>query len=218
MTVGLNIQYKMDNVRLAKFFRYMLTKEGYNIINKHLVRATIRNGNQVAALARKVIKSSPYAENAALTVALKKSSRPLVDSASLFKAITSKRISDFEVFVGVMRTHKSYNIAETLHGSMGSQYAKLIPVTSKMRLMFYLLHKASVNPLLIKDLKGRAKELWSLKPGGWSALGEGTTHIKIPSRPFMEITIRSPEVIMTVKKNWEKGLDNAFKEIKGKIK
>lgn len=216
--MSLNIIFKMDKIRLMKFFRYMLTKEGYNIINKHLIRATTRNGNQVAALARQVIKSSPYAKNADLTISLKKSSRPLVDSASLFKAITSKRVSDFEVFVGVLRTNKSYDIAETLHGSIGSPYAKLIPVTAKMRMMFLLLHKASIDPKFVEYLKGRAKELWDLKPGGWSQLKEGTTHIKIPSRPFMEIAIRDPKTIEIVKRNWEKGLDDAFKEIKRRVK
>lgn len=218
MTAGLNIQFKMDKVRLMKFFRYMLTLEGYKIINKHLVRATTRNGNQVAALARQIIKSSPYAKNADLTIALKKSSRPLVNTATLFKAITSQRISDFEVFVGVMRTDKSYNIAETLHGSIGTEYSKLIPVTSKMRMMFFLLYKASIDPKFIDKLEGRAKELWALKSGGWSPLSRDTTEIKIPSRPFMEITIRDPKTIALVKKNWEDGLDKAFREIKRKSK
>lgn len=215
--MSLNITFKIDKIRLMKLFRYALTKEGYNIINKHLVRATTKNGNQVAALARQVIKSSPYAKNADLTISLKKSSRPLVNSASLFKAITSKRVSDLEVFVGVLRTNKAHNIAETLHGSIGSQYAKFIPVTAKMRMMFLLLHKASIDPKYVEYLKGRAKELWELKPGGWSKVKESTTHIKIPSRPFMEITIRDPKTIEIVKKNWEKGLDSAFKEIKRRV-
>ena len=214
----LHIRFKMDKIRLMKFFRYMLTEEGYKIINKHLIRATERNGRQVAALARQVIKSSPYARNASLTIALKKSSVPLVNSATLFRSITAKRVSDFEVFVGVLRTHKSYNIAKTLHGSLGSEYAKLIPVTSKMRMMFFLLHKASIDSRFIEDLKGRAKELWTLKPGGWNALNQSTTHIKIPSRPFMEIVVRDPKTIALVKKNWEEGLDKAFREIKRKSK
>ena len=213
-----DIKFKMDTPRFLRFIRYMLTKEGEQIITRHLSKATKKNGLEVVKLTRQIIKAKPFAKNADLTVALKKSSMPLIGSANqLFRAITSKPISDLEVFVGVLKASSAYNIAETVHGSIGQPSSKIIPVTKKMRGMFYLLYKASIDPTVVSDLTGRAKELWDLKPGGWYPLKQSTTSIRIPSRPFMEITFRDPKMIQILKRNWEKGLDDAFKEIKNRV-
>lgn len=215
--MSINIEFKINKMKLLKFFRYACTIDGYRIIERHMKKATYRNGLELAKQTRAIIKSAPFQKNARLTVAIKRSEKPLIHTNQLFRAITAKRVEDLEVFVGVLRTNKRFNIAEIVHGEEGKEFSKIIPVTPKMRTMFYMLYKASVNPIYIKELRGRAAELWSMKPGGWTPIPDNKNAIKIPSRPFMEMAIKDEKLVNELHSHWIRALDDSFREIKRKI-
>ncbi len=146
-----------------------------------MMRRTIRSGSYAAGA-----KSFTIAKNAPLTIAIKKSSKALADYGDLFAAITYQVAADGrEAFVGVLQVTRGRdgrslsNLAEKLHEGVE------IPVTPKMRRMFYYLALASGGHIKASDLTGRAAALWKRMPGEWKALKESTTKIVIPGRPFI---------------------------------
>lgn len=180
-------------------------------MKKHLKRASGLVGKFAEKEARKVISSSRLEDNRPLTIALKGENKPLVGSSSeLFRAITSKVLGDgTTVFVGVLKTSSSFNIARFLHDG------GTIEVTPAMRGMFFFLWKVSEGTMKSGDLSGRAAELWSDMPGGWRPLKDSTTHIVIPRRPFMEIVFRDAAFKKKVRGKWEMAIQAAMKEQAG---
>lgn len=174
-------------------------------VEKNLAIATALNAKKVEAWMRGVIKKGGFAENEKLTIAIKGSSKPLVDRGDLFKAITSLIISKDLAFVGVLKKdEKNYNIAKSLHKE---QRYKVDP---KMRSLFYLLWLASIG--VVTSLEGRAKELWDRKPGGWKPLDRSTTEIYVPARPFVDKTFDDPELHSICINNWRKAVAKTFKK------
>ena len=182
--------------------------QGGPIIRKHMRRATQFIGIKGEALVRQEIATGNFEPNKPLTVALKGKNEPLKGDgvgAPLFKAITSQVINDYTVFIGVLKTSGSYNIAVTIHEG------KSIKVTDKMRNMFKLLWLKEHNPGLI--LTGRAAELWEKMPGGWKPLKESTEFIVIPPRKFIENVWDKGEIQEIAKKFWNEALEAALKEM-----
>lgn len=165
---------------------------------------------QVAFLAEKLVRqeltNARTEKNADLTIALKGSTKPLVDKGRLFQAITSKRVAPGVFFVGVLKRRvvegKSegtsldiVNIAEAIHDGIS------IPVTNRMRGLFRALwwatrrHYLRGERMAISKLKSKraqylarrayrlGNEIFPLKPG--------TTSIRIPSRPFVRNVFES---------------------------
>lgn len=178
------------------------------IIRKHMRRATMLNGKIAERQIRESIKSGKYVSNAPLTQAIKGGDKPLVGSAQLFGAITSKAITDLAVFIGVLRTSDIYNIAVAIHQGTA------IKVTKKMRGLFYVLWLASKGSIDPSTLTGRAAELWEQMPGGWLPLKPGTKVIAIPPRPFIKQAFEDARLRRQVKKNWQLALKEGFREVK----
>jgi len=127
-------------------------------------------------------------KNAALTIAIKGSTTPLADYGDLFAAQTHRLSSDgMECFIGVLATAKArdgkslVNIGEGLHEGMR------IEVTAKMRRMFWYLSLASEGHIDPGELTGRAKVLFE-RYQHWKPLRRTTTHIVIPSRPWIRLS------------------------------
>jgi len=179
-------------------------------VRKHIKRATMLIGKKGEALIRDEISSGNYEPNRPLTVALKggkneplKGDRP---GAPLFKAITSKVVNDFTVFIGVLQTDDDYDIALTIHEGVS------IKVTKKMRGLFYVLWLKGQRPSV--DLVGRAKELWDKMPGGWYPLKASTTVITMTSRPFIKNVWNKGELQKIASRLWDGALATAFKEMR----
>jgi hypothetical protein len=181
---------------------------GGPIVRKHLRRATEFIGAKGEALIRQEITNGKFESNKPLTIALKGVDEPLKgDSAGapLFKAITSKVVNDYAVFIGVLQTSGVYNIAVTIHDG------RSIKVTEKMKNLFNILWLKENNPSI--DLTGRAAELWEKMPGGWKPLKASTTVIVIPPRPFIKNVWDKGELQDIAKKFWDGALAAAFKEM-----
>lgn len=164
-------------------------------LQKNIRRATGLNALAAAKKMRQVIQAGGLKANAPLTVALKGSSKPLVEGGDLFQSITVQQINEDEMFVGVLRTEGDFNLVEILHEGA------TIPVTPAMRWMFLMLAKVSDGLMDPSKLEGRAAELYS-KFQGWKPLAASTTAIVIPERPFVRITFEAPDLIALCKANW----------------
>lgn len=175
-------------------------------IRKQLRRATKRNAKLVEAAIRKEIRKGNFERNAALTVAIKDSTKPLVDRGQLFQFVTSKTFGDSTLFVGVLRTDENYNIAAALHeGSTAT-------VTPKMRGLFFVLWQASIGEMSPAALTGRAAELFERMPQGWLPLKAGTKFIVNPPRPFIEQAIKDAGLKEKIAGNWKMAIAEAVKQ------
>lgn len=174
-------------------------------LDTHMRAATALNGKVIEREMRRTIQGGKDLEpNAALTVHIKRSKKPLVASGELWRAITSQVINNYTVFVGVQRGDGRYNLAKELHEGI------TIQVTPEMRGMFFYLWKASSGELDPAELEGRAAEIWASRPGGYKPLANSTTAIVIPARPFATITFAKDAVREKIAKNWHTALKRAF--------
>lgn len=174
------------------------------VLRQELRKATRRNGLLAVRAVRKTIRQRVSPANAALTIEIKGSAKPLVDHGDLFKAITSVQVGDTEVFVGVLRTDRHYNLGLALHEGT------LARVSDAMRALFDVLWQASTGQRNPATLEGRAAALWKRKPGGWMPLRPSTVVIKIPPRPFIELAFREPELRRQVIQEWEEAIQRAI--------
>ena len=177
-------------------------------LDHNMRRASALNGKLAEATIRRKIREGGYEPNKPLTVMIKSSSKPLVDKGTgLFQAITSVVIDATTVFAGILQTSGEYNIALTLHEGA------TINVTPKMRGLFFWLWQASIGKLSPDKLSGRARELWERSPGGWLPLKDSTSHIVIPSRPFIEMAFKDTRMKEQAKKNWQAALQQTMREL-----
>lgn len=166
-------------------------------LKKHVGKATLRNGLDAESIIKDQIDKgkikSPRrgkSPNAPLTVLLKGSDRPLVDSGELKKSINSEVKSWDLVLIGILRNRTVtddrgkkrgiVNIARALHD--GAE----IPVTAKMRRYFFWLAFGKDSPF-----KGAVKPL-----------KKSTKKIVIPPRPFMHAAL-TKRMIVKYTKNWD---------------
>jgi hypothetical protein len=184
-------------------------------LEANINKATIFNGLMVAGEIRRRIKARKYAKNSELTVLIKRSSTPLIDDADLWGSVTSKNISAYAVFVGVLRTtlapngRPMVNLAEFLHS--GGAF----PVTEHMRNLFILLSEVGQGKRDKSTLTGRAAELAKalgkrieqIKP-----LKPSTTHIVVPPRPFLTDVLNDARILKKCEANWRKAAQAAMKD------
>lgn len=162
----------------------------------------MRKANGIAGLyavraIRQQIRSGAFAPNAPLTIAIKGSDKPLVDTGNLFKAITHKMVDDYTVWVGVLFTSEAYNIAAALHEGA------VIKVTERMRNLFEILFRASKGKVRPSMLTGRAAEIWERSQSKvFYPLRASTSQIIIPPRPFIRKAIESSDLMLKVHQIW----------------
>jgi len=167
-------------------------------IAREMGNATRANGAIVRKEIRRTLQRGLNPANAPLTVMIKGSSKPGVDSGELFKAITSVVIDHYTAEIGVRKGNPEADYARMLHD--GGR----IKVTQKMRTMFGYLADVSAGNRSESELTGRAAELYRRRPGGWRALRESTTHIRIPARPFIAQTMDDESIKRRIGRNWLK--------------
>ncbi len=205
----------MANVRikLKNFDRFRVALGGDRFkgsLKKHIALSTRRGALLVKREIRQTIKGGITPQNAALTVALKRSAKPLVDFAELFRAVAEVQPDWKSAFIGIKRTTPEHNLARLLHDGA------TIPVTKKMRGLFYVLWLASRaargDPSAgAPPLSGRAQELFE-RFQDWRPLGPQTRAIKIQGRPYIEQAFRSASLKTQIQEQWRRGVDAAFRE------
>lgn len=192
-----------------RFQRALDSKRFGRLADRELRKATRRNGLEAKATIRRLIRAGGnFSANALLTREIKRSSKPLVDFGSgLFQAVTSQTQTATSVFIGVQQTSEFFNIAEALHDG------RVISVTPKMRLMFQVLHSASIGTIDPSTLTGRAAELWKRKPGGWYPLKSSTVAIVLPPRPFIDLAFADNRLKQKVIANWQQAISSVLREV-----
>lgn len=166
-------------------------------------------GRAIVKMMRKTITGGVAPTNKGMTRSMKGSSKPLVDSGRLLKAITHKVGGPYhnEVAIGVMRSNASANVAAIV--ATGAQ----INVTKRMATLFKVLHAASTGkPARVTSARGQ--ELLAQSKGVIPALREGTT-LNIPPRPFHKITAKDPKLKGLIRMTYTKALQDAIGELKG---
>lgn len=208
MTSDVTFTFELKGLR--KFGAIMKPELYRRLSRQHIGRATAQNAVFAAAAMRKVIQSGENLDaNAPLTEALKGANKPLVGlTATLWQAITHKKINTYEAFAGLLRTEEAFNIGVIVHDGVA------IPVTDKMRGMFFYLWLASEGQISSDSLEGRAAELFQLKSTGWAPLKDDTEQIVIPERPFVDIAMRSERLRSRMEQNWQRALGFVFRDMK----
>jgi len=163
----------------------LLSKKNFKRrLRYHVKKATGLNVISGADQVKKDIYSNKFLKNSWLTVAIKGSSRPLVDTGALVGSLIGRTLAWNVGEIGVLRKGPhTRNIAVILH------FGAKVPVTDKMRRYFHWL--ASKNPK-VKPLK------------------KTTTVIVIPPRPFMESAL-THNMQLEYRKNWEAAVLSALR-------
>lgn len=176
-------------------------------LEREVGKAGTRNAKIAEKVMRKVIQTGKgLTGNAALTIAIKGEDKPLVDSAGLFQAITSRRVKWNEHFIGVLRASGVFNVAEIVHDGL------IIPVSERMRNLFFILWIASLRKADGRPgptLTGRAAELFE-RFKSWKPLKPSTRAIKIPARPFGALTVADAALRKRMEREWNRAVERAL--------
>lgn len=142
-------------------------------------------GFEMRKIMRKTMSSGKFKKNAALTIAIKGSTKPLIDHADMFASVTHALApSGREVFIGILHTAKSRDGRSLTNLGLHLHEGVKIPVTERMRRLFFYLALASEGTISPSELTGRAAVLFR-RNQNWLPLDAKTTHIVIPSRPWI---------------------------------
>lgn len=166
---------------------------------RKLKSATSANGRAAKSAVRKNLKSNAQGldRNMDMTIAIKGSNSPGVDSQDMLNAVRYRTIDDYTGEVGILKGDKIAGTAIAVHEGAN------VPVTEKMRALFDVLAGASdTGRKETPDLKGRAKELFERRQTGWRPLAPGTRVIRIPPRPFIGKTIAERALKNLAARNW----------------
>lgn len=202
------VTVKLDFVSLGKVllagpdkFRAQLRKE--------LSKAGRLAGLKIKAIMRQKIREGIAPKNADMTKDIKGSTKSLVDTGRLFKAITSQSggsLDDFEIRVGVKRSNEAANIAKIVHDG------NVQTITRKQEVLFKMLWLASVGRrVTLRSERGR--QILAQAKGVIAPLKEGQV-VVIPPRPFGLITLRDPRVKQIVNEEFNLALAETFKKLK----
>lgn len=175
-------------------------------------RATEQNAMFTARAIRRYIKAAKVEANAAATIAMKGSSKPLVHTGQMFQSIKGSLINSTTALAGVLRTAKSEDGAELANVAAILNEGATIPVTESMRGLFYALHTATTRGRGAVDASPRLDAILGARGGSkeviWP-LDEGTEEIDLPARPFFEDSIDSA-LKARIRKNWERAYQRAL--------
>jgi hypothetical protein len=188
---------KLELVGFKKLKNILDPKKFERRAKKHIGQATLKNGLIAEGKIKEGINKGKVPgkgkTNADLTIAIKGSDRPLVDSGELVKSINSEVQSWKLVFIGVNRNRTVTDengkkrgiltIAQTLHD--GAE----VKVTAKMRRFFFWMAFDKESPFrgVVKPLKATTKK------------------IIIPPRPFLHLAL-TDRLVKRYTNNWNKAV------------
>lgn len=162
-------------------------------LKREVAKATKRNALVAEAyIKRGINRGARYEPNSVITIAIKGSSRPLVDTGALSASITS-RVKWDVAFIGVLRStqrkSRDGNSYDLLNVAFVVHEGAAIRVTDKMRRFFALMAREN--------------------PGRWFPIRPGTKIIRIPGRPFLEAAL-DDNAVKTYRRNWERAIQRAL--------
>lgn len=173
-------------------------------LNLNIGKAVQLNAKLVEKAIRNELKTGMSPRQSALSAYIKGSSKPGIDNADLFKAVTSTKMKLMTYFVGVLRTNGAFNIAELVH------FGATIEVTPAMRGMFFMMWLVDKGRMPESSLSGRAAELYRRRKGGWKPLKRSTTRIVIPERRFVTRAMANATLKKKIARNFARAAQLAL--------
>jgi len=198
----------------VSLFKKFLNKEVWRgNLEREIRKATIRNSLFLIKKIKDNIRNDEFAENASMTLALKRSNKALIDNRNLWNAIDHKLKSSFESEVGILENRastgskfgkaKSQMNIKHLVELIESGYT--IKVTEKMRKALM----ASLNEDRTKSGKLKEKSRVALQRAKSAFAGGGTW--VVPPRPLFTKVWDDPTINDVIQENWKRALEGAFK-------
>jgi len=184
-------------------------------LRKNVKKATKRVGQVAEKEMKNTIMSGDYHKNSSLTIALKHSRQPLVDTGGMKDSVTFRAINDYSVFVGILKSNAAFKNAVTVHGY--NSKGATIKVTDAMRRLFSVLEDAYHGRILPNQLQGRAAELWKKHQGPWNALSPSTTQIKLRPRPFVKKPVAKKTLRTEIKRLWAESLNENYRQVAKRV-
>lgn len=176
----------------------------YKQVRANVSKALALNAKLIEKRMRSELTRGVPPRQSALQAFIKGSSKPGVDHADLFKAITSSQVKPDYYFIGVLRTNDSYNVAEIVHNGA------IIKVTPAMRGMFFMMWLVDSGRMSPDKLTGRAAVLYERRKGEWKPLKKGTQRISIPARRFVARTMNDAKLKARIQKNFAEAISAAL--------
>lgn len=167
-------------------------------LQKHVKAATMLNALLAEGEIKTDISANRFKKNAARTIAIKRSSKPLAGvTGELFKSVIGRAVAWDTALIGVLKSKKVKNkqtgkvddilqIAAILHDGA------TITVTDRMRRYFFLLA--------------------SKKGSRTMPLRASTKVIVIPPRPFLR-GVTKKRLVKKYKANWQRAIGKAMRGI-----
>lgn len=217
MRISVNV--KLKNWEKAQ---RLFSAQGISMLQKNMGYALGYSAEMAVKTSQHLISSASFEPNKALTIMIKHSALPLVDTGQLFQAITYERQEWNRYLVGVDRkTSWKGNVVDL---AMLLHEGGRIKITPAMRTMFeFLWAKAmgftQVNGKIVRNdsgdpivLTGRALELWQ-RNQVWFPLPKNRNFIQIPKRPFLKYAFTNSDFRKDIKRIWKMALTEWVKEV-----
>lgn len=188
---------KLELTNFDEFGR-LLDPDGFrDRLITNIGRATLRIALDAEREIKEDMTKGKFKKNSPVTSFLKGSSRPLVNTGELLKAINARVTEWDQAVVGVIKAaakrdkkgkfvshdKKLLNVARIVHEGAS------INVTKKMRMFFFIL--ARENPGQVRPIKSTTKV------------------IVIPPRPFLESAVKNSQV-SKYETMWANAINNTF--------
>lgn len=160
-------------------------------LHKEVAKATKKNSLFAEARIKLAIDSGKFASNRPATVAIKGSSRPLVDSGQLKKSISHRLLAWHTSVIGVIRGRKT-----TRRGGSGNTL-----------LVAKILHEGAT--IVVTPRMRKYFAVQSRTTPGWRPLAAGTVTLSIPPRPFLNASVTA-KAILSYTRNWADAVQRAI--------
>lgn len=197
---------KLINKGFKEFGRMLDPRRFTAALKQEVMKATVENAKFLEQEVKAAIDGARIGpNNKPLTVMIKKRDHPLLDSGRMREAVEAVIVDWKTASVGIPSSSPSYKVAKWV------SEGRSVPVTDRMRQMFKMLWLVSEGRLEPSRLQGRAAELWSRSTGPWYPLSDNTRIIRIPPRPFIELTTKRPDVKAKIRKTYATALANTWR-------
>lgn len=199
----------------------LFSANGVALLKSNMHTALRYSSEMAVQTSQNLIQNMSFEPNKTLTILVKHSATPLVDTGQLYQSIAFAEKTWDEFIVGVNRKTSwkgnEVNLAKLLHE--GGR----IKITKAMRNMFFLLWAKAMGFTLEKgriiysdkgdpiQLSQRAQELWN-RNKVWFPLPKNQNFIQIPKRPFLKYAFSNAYYRKSIRRIWKVALTEWVKE------
>lgn len=218
----------------ADFLRTLEPNSFKRRLAHNLERAGHRVGREYVRIARGLIRSAVYAPNSPITIALKGSSKPLVDKGDLFQGISYELDGPYNIRMGLLKRRvgqQVVNVGMVLHEGATID----VSAHPQVRRKVWAMVRKAVGAERMKALNGRSRKAVAkaaadlgIKATGRSrrgmfgalkaqgklqarpAAGSGRQVWVIPARPFLSTPIMDPAFGKAVEQHYTEAIRATF--------